>query len=369
MIPELSLFFFSADSAEGQGNKYRMLLESAKFADEHGFAAVWTPERHFQRFGGLYGSPSVTGAALAVLTKHVSIRAGSVVLPLQNPLRVAEEWAMIDNLSNGRVAISVASGWHANDFVLSPDTYQNRYADMFGKIATVQKLWRGEKVSLLNGAGVMTEVSILPAPVQAELPIWLTGQSDDTFSNAGRLGFNVLTANFSLHYDLKEFVRKAQLYRDAIQTHHGRRGHITLMAHTFVGENPEEIRTIARPAMAEYLKVNIEMQRDHSAGTKDDRGVVQKTTWVNPELSCLSEQETEIMIKFQTSNALRSPLSFIGTFDQCAQQAERLSENGVDEIACLIDFGISFNDVMASLQRLYPLAGGVQQEGNRPIAV
>src|SRR5277367_4346537 len=127
MTPQLSLFFFSADSAEGQANKYQMLLESAKFADDHGFTAVWTPERHFQRFGGLYGSPSVTGAALAVITKRIAIRAGSVVLPLQNPLRVAEEWAMVDNLSNGRVAIAAASGCHVNDFVLSSDTFKNRY--------------------------------------------------------------------------------------------------------------------------------------------------------------------------------------------------------------------------------------------------
>ena len=355
MIPQLSLFFFSADSAEQQGNKYQLLLESAKFADAHGFAAVWTPERHFQRFGGLYGSPSVTSAALAMITKHVGIRAGSVVLPLQNPLRVAEEWAMIDNLSNGRVAIAAASGWHANDFVLSPDTYQNRYADMYEKIGIVQKLWRGEKVSLANGVGLKTEVNILPAPIQPELPIWLTGQSDDTFLNAGKHGFNVLTANFALNHDLKGFVRKAKLYRDAIQTHHGRRGHITLMAHTFVGDDDDAVRKTAQPAMAEYLKVNIEMQKDHSAGTKDDRGLVRKTSWVKPELSALSEQETEIMIEFQVRNNLRSPLSFIGTYDQCTRQAERLSEIGVDEIACLIDFGIGFNDVMASLHRLSEL--------------
>ncbi len=352
MTPQLSLFFFSADSAEQEGGKYQMLLESAKFADEQGFAAVWTPERHFQRFGGLYGSPAVTGAALSVLTKHVSIRAGSVVLPLQNPLRVAEEWAMIDNLSNGRVAIAAASGWHANDFVLSPDTYQNRYQDMYDKIAIVQKLWRGEKLTLANGMGVKTQVSILPAPIQRELPIWLTGQSDDTFLNAGRLGFNVLTANFSLNHDLKEFVRKAKIYRDAIEAHHGRRGHITLMAHTFVAANQDEIRTIAKPALAEYLKVNIEMQKDHSNGTRDDRGAVRRTSWVKPELSGFSKQETEIMIEFQVANNLRSPLNFIGTFDHCAQQAELLSNSGVDEIACLIDFGVGFNDVMASLRRL-----------------
>src|SRR5271168_4851014 len=129
--PEVSLFFFSADSTERQAGKYQMLLDCARFADQNRFAAVWTPERHFQRFGGLYGSPSVTGAALAVVTKQISIRAGSVVLPLQNPLRVAEEWAMIDNLSNGRVAIAAASGWHVNDFVLSPDTYKSRYEDMY----------------------------------------------------------------------------------------------------------------------------------------------------------------------------------------------------------------------------------------------
>src|SRR5215469_9435608 len=155
-MPQLSLFFFNADAAERKHAQYDMLLESAKFADQNGFAAVWTPERHFQRFGGLYGSPSVTGAALSVLTKRIAIRAGSVVLPLQNPLRVAEEWAMIDNLSNGRVAIAAASGWHANDFVLSPNTYQNRYNDMYEKLAIIQKLWRGEKVSLPNGVGSTT---------------------------------------------------------------------------------------------------------------------------------------------------------------------------------------------------------------------
>ena len=77
--------------------------------------------------------------------------------------------------------------------------------------------------------------------------------------------------------------------------------------------------------MAEYLRVNIGMQKDHSEGTRDDRGSLRKTSWVQPELSGLSQEETEMMIEFQVRNNLSSPLSFIGTFDQCAQQAERLS--------------------------------------------
>jgi natural product biosynthesis luciferase-like monooxygenase protein len=344
MIPEISLFFFSADSSERDDYKYQLLLDSARFADENGFAAVWTPERHFQQFGGLYGSPSVTGAALAVTTKRISIRAGSVVLPLQNALRVAEEWAMIDNLSNGRVAIAAASGWHVNDFVLSPGTYNNRYEDMYEKIAVIQRLWRGEKVILANGAGVMTEVGILPAPIQREIPIWLTSQSDDSFLNAGKLGFNVLTANFSLRHSLKEFIRKSQIYREALQTHHGRRGHITLMAHTFVAENRGEIKSIAAPAMAKYLRVNLGMQKDNSVGSKQTNG-----------FSSVSDRESEILIRNQVINDLQSPLSFVGTLDECARQAERLSESGVDEIACLIDFGIGYESVMASLRQLATL--------------
>ena len=83
----------------GRRDRYRLLLEGARFADRHGFAAVWTPERHFHAFGGLYPNPAVTGAALAAITERIGIRAGSVVLPLHNPIRVAEEWSVVDNLS------------------------------------------------------------------------------------------------------------------------------------------------------------------------------------------------------------------------------------------------------------------------------
>ncbi len=61
------------------------------------------------------------------------------------------------------------------------------------------------------------------------------------------------------------------------------------------------------------------------------------------------------MINLQVNNDLHSPLSFVGSPDRCAQQAEFLGENGVDEIACLIDFGIGSEDVLASLRRLSAL--------------
>src|SRR5712692_3504600 len=107
---DFSLFYFASADGGESADKYRLLIEGAKFADTHGFAAVWTPERHFHEFGGLYPNPAVTGAALAMITKNIRIRAGSVVSPLHQTIRIAEEWAMVDNLSGGRVDVSFATG-------------------------------------------------------------------------------------------------------------------------------------------------------------------------------------------------------------------------------------------------------------------
>ena len=171
---DFSLLYFASDEGQDAGNRYRLLLEGAKFADQHNFDAVWTPERHFHAFGGLYPNPSVTSAAVAAVTERIQIRAGSVVLPLQNPIRVAEEWAVVDNLSRGRVGISFASGWQINDFVLAPQNYSARKDVMLRDLETVRRLWRGETLSFPGVDGKPVPVRILPRPVQPELPIWVT---------------------------------------------------------------------------------------------------------------------------------------------------------------------------------------------------
>ncbi|MEJ8643180.1 LLM class flavin-dependent oxidoreductase [Streptomyces sp. MS1.HAVA.3] len=144
---EFSLFFFSGDGTAAGPGKYDLLMESARFADANGFAGIWVPERHFVDFGGLYPNPSVLAAAIAVQTQQIQIRAGSCVLPLHHPVRVAEEWAVVDNLSGGRAAISAASGWHPDDFLLAPGDGQQRYPrrkeEMFEAIETIQRLWAG----------------------------------------------------------------------------------------------------------------------------------------------------------------------------------------------------------------------------------
>jgi natural product biosynthesis luciferase-like monooxygenase protein len=332
---QFSLFYFSSEEAEFTDDKYRLLIEGAKFADQHDFAAVWIPERHFHSFGGIYPNPSVLGAALAMVTERVRLRAGSVVLPLQNPIRVAEEWSVVDNLSKGRVDLAFARGWNPNDFVLSPETYANRTEALFSGMQTVQKLWRGESISLPNGIGKETEIKVYPLPKQRKLSVWITcSGGKERFIEAGALGVNILTA--LLFQPIEELAEKIALYRDsrAKHGHDPEAGHVTLMLHTFVGEDIEVVRNQVREPFIEYLKNSVDLWRQDSKNLDD-----------------LTEKEREDLLAYAFERYFQTSALF-GTPDTCLTRVARLKEIGVDEIACLIDFGVDVDVVMAALYSL-----------------
>ena len=163
---DFSLFFWGNDDGAGP-RKYQLLLEGARFADDRGFRAVWTPERHFHAFGGPYPNPSVTGAAVAAITNNLDIRAGSCVLPLHHPARVAEEWAVIDNISNGRAGLAFASGWMPEDFLLRPENAppHNKTA-MLRDVETVRRCGAARRVAFEAPGGKDVERRHATAPGQ-----------------------------------------------------------------------------------------------------------------------------------------------------------------------------------------------------------
>ena len=344
---EWSLFYFSSDASERRaGGRYDLLLRGAKFGDERGFAAVWTPERHFHAFGGLYPNPSVTSAAIAASTSRIAIRSGSCVLPLHHPLRVAEEWSVVDNLSGGRVGISFAAGWQPNDFVLRPEAFADAKDRMFRDIETVRSLWRGEPLRLTNPKGEEIEVRSLPRPVQAELPVWITAAGNpETFRMAGERGFHVLT--HLLGQGFEELAEKIALYREArAGAGHPGPGHVTLMLHTFVGDSDDEVRELVRGPMREYLRSAV--------------GLVQKAAWTFPtqkrkvngssEIS-LSEEDMEALLDHAFERYYETSGLF-GTPETCLAIVAAARRIGVDEIGCLIDFGVDPDRVLAHLEHL-----------------
>jgi natural product biosynthesis luciferase-like monooxygenase protein len=348
-----SLFYFAAGQGDdAPGSAYRLLLEGAKFADTHDFSAIWTPERHFHAFGGIYPNPAVTTAALATITSRIALRAGSIVLPLHNPLRVAEDWSVIDQLSGGRVGLSFASGWHADDFAFMPENYERRREVMLESIETVNRLWRGEKVDVVNGQGKTISVGVLPRPVQAAPPMWIASAgSVDTFKVAGRIGANVLTN--MLGQDVDDLRSKFAAYREARrEAGHEGAGTITVMLHTFVCEDTEKARELARAPFCNYLKSSFDLIkvapsmfpafRQPSLGAGDARNF-DAARFTPDDMDALMEHAFDRY--FETAGLFGSP-------EKALAMVDRLKSIGANEVACLVDFGIDVDVVLESLTHL-----------------
>ncbi|MGW4246194.1 MupA/Atu3671 family FMN-dependent luciferase-like monooxygenase [Nocardia sp. NPDC004722] len=339
---DFSLLFFASDAQQHAAGRYRLLLDSARFADANGFRAIWVPERHFHSFGGLYPNPAVLGAALATATERVRIRAGSVVLPLHDPIRVAEDWSVIDNLSGGRVDVAFATGWNADDFLLARDNYADRVEITRAGMDTVQRLWRGESVARPNGTGEQREVRIFPAPVQPSLPTWLTCSGGiERFEMAGALGANVLTA--LLFQEVDELGAKLAAYR-AARARHGHdpdAGTVTVMLHTFVGPEEARVRATVEGPFKRYLEDSVDLWRRGSEA-----------------LDSLDAKTRAKVLDFAFERYYRNNGLF-GTPASTTAMVARLHEIGVDEIACLIDFGIPDTEVLSGLEALAQLKSAV----------
>ena len=339
-MPDLGVMFFNGADT-GEHDTYRLVLETARFADRHGFSSVWVPERHYTAFGGLYPNPAVLMAALARETRRLRLMAGSIVLPLHHPLRAMEDWALVDNLSNGRAGISVAPGWNPDDFAMSPDRYAERREQMFASIPLLQRLWRGELTDATSGTGRPIRVRTYPSPVQPELPLWVTAAGNPTsFARAGEIGAHLLT--HLLDQDAVELADKIAVYRAARARagHDPASGRVTVMVHTFLGDDVETVREQVRAPYCQYIRENIGLLK----GLAYSRGTDFDVTTMAPQ--DLDEFVNFLYDRFFSTRAL------LGTPESTLPLVRQLSEAGVNEIACLVDFGPPTSLVVRHLPHL-----------------
>ncbi|TGX48201.1 amino acid adenylation domain-containing protein, partial [Sphingomonas gei] len=337
---KFSLFYFGSDSS-GAGERYKFYIESAKFADSNGLNAIWTPERHFHDVGGLYPNPAILSASLATVTQNLQLRAGSVVLPLHNVVRVAEEWSVIDNLSGGRVGMAIASGWHPRDFVLAPDSFASRRQVMREGIATLKDLWNGRSIELPDGEGRSSTVRIFPDPVQHDLPLWITAAGNpETFRYAGEIGSNVLTHLLgqsigSLHHNIA-------IYRQA-RADHGHdpaAGQVTLMVHTYLGNDASATLETARTPFIDYILQHVDLL---TSALKE----------ADFEANLNSPEGRQRIAEFAFERYTRTA-SLIGTPQGSARLVRQLQSASVNEIACFIDW-MGAEEALAALPSLVEL--------------
>ena len=334
-IPECGIFFFG-DAAPTMGDGlYDFYLEAARLADQAGLSALWTPERHFTAVAGAFPNPALLTAALATTTHRLKLRAGSVVFPLHHPVRIAEDWAVLDRLSGGRAELALASGWLADDFIFAPDLYETRKAALHDGVGVLRQLWAGEGVAFRNGLGQTVDVRIRPLPAARQLPLWLTATSNpETFEMAGRLGCNVLTALNNQSPD--ELRRNIARLRQAARMAGHVAPRVALMLHSFVAASDADARAKVAPALRDYLRAHADLRRDFVKRMDNSQEMS------GADLDGLLDLALERMIA----------QGVVGSVEHCARRLAELGEMGVDEVAALVDFGLDAASVLPSIQAL-----------------
>lgn len=352
---EFSFYYFGLYDAAYAPGKYDLLFAGARYADDHGFRALWVPERHFHEFGGFSPNPSVLCAALAHATTRIGLRAGSVVLPIHHPVRVVEEWAVVDNLSNGRVGLGLASGWHPNDFIFAPDTFGKHRDLTFESIATIRHLWQGKTLTYRNGAGHATPVQIFPMPVQRTVPLYLTiVNNPDTFAKAGELGVGILTNLMAM--SVEELAQNIARYRAARAAagYDPLTGEVVVLMHTFVSEDLLHARAVARRPLCEYFRSTISLFKSMA----ENMGVQNDFDQLSP-----TQQDDFLALVYDRYVVDRA---LIGTPESCTAVVEQLHTIGVTEIACFVDFGIEGSTVQAHFPQVNALRERCQVENSPP---
>jgi alkanesulfonate monooxygenase SsuD/methylene tetrahydromethanopterin reductase-like flavin-dependent oxidoreductase (luciferase family) len=162
--------------------RYAAALAMAEQADAAGFTAVTTDEHHGAPDGWM-PSPLVFGGMLAARTTRAVISIQALLLPLHDPLRVAEDLIVSDLVSGGRLAVTLGVGYRPEEYAAHRKDWSRRGALMDEAVATLLAAWRGERIDR-DG----TEVRVTPAPLTPQPPVMIGGSSRPSARRAARFG-------------------------------------------------------------------------------------------------------------------------------------------------------------------------------------
>jgi alkanesulfonate monooxygenase SsuD/methylene tetrahydromethanopterin reductase-like flavin-dependent oxidoreductase (luciferase family) len=239
---------YHAETDPPQGVYMRRLIDRLAWAEALGFDAIWLNEHHFSPWGGMMPSPPVALAALSQRTSRVRLGTSVSVLALHHPVHVAEQLAMLDLISGGRLELGVGRGSAPFDHEVFGFDFSHAQARTLEALEVILQAWRGEPFSHTGTYFQVPSVQVWPRPEQRpHPPVWIScSSSRESFEWTARHGYNLLTIGF-----VKPVPRFAELTRAYRQLHP--EGQITTLYHSVVGENGARARQQATDAIGRFL--------------------------------------------------------------------------------------------------------------------
>ena len=239
---EFGLFFdFDIRKGDTQTETFERCFRQVEASEEMGVDSIWLAEVHFSPYSVL-SSPLIVASSVATRTARVRIGLAVQVLPLTNPLRVAEEVATLDHISQGRLDFGVGRSGLTRYY----KGYNIDYAESSGRFVeamdVITKAWGEQPFSHEGDFYSFHDVSVEPKPFQRpHPPVRVATASADTFSMVGRMGYPIFVSTST---DEAELVKRIELYRNARRdAGHEGLGDILLRIPAYISESAERARS------------------------------------------------------------------------------------------------------------------------------
>lgn len=261
--------------------RYRDTIEQSVHAESLGFESVWPVEQHFNSELSITPAPLLLLAALAERTRTMRLGIAIVLLPLSHPLRVAEEIAVLDVISNGRVEFGVGRGTiaaHFSGFGLAQSESRDRFLEA---LEVILKAWSHERTSHHGRFFQFDNIAVVPKPVQRPYPPLLAAaNSAETFELMGRMGYPIVVATpINPFPRLRELVPRYREARKAAGHPDNGPADVTLALPIYVSENRADIRPVMEPSIGHYLQTVANIYAAQNTQAAVNRDHFRRTTY------------------------------------------------------------------------------------------
>ncbi len=307
---------------------YAEMLEEVSMADQMGFDSAWLSEHHFLE-DGYCPSLLLTAAAIAAKTKNIRIGTGVLLMPLHDPIRVAEDAAVADLISDGRIILGIGLGYRQEEFDGFGRTLKQRRGRMEESIEILTKSWADDAFSLDGKHYQLDNVNVTPKPVQQPIPIWIGAFTEPAIRRAARIG--------------------APLYVPAI-------GVIPIVKYLFdmhadllkeYGCNPDDVeKPLVREMYISDKNADDTWEDIKEHVTYTAKGYASWGSMVDTEGNLLSDPTDPILYDIARAQ------SIIGTPEECIETIKQYqAETPADNLICRFKFpGISHEESLRSMR-------------------
>ncbi len=298
------------------------VLRLGEAAEEGGLSTLWVAEHHFHS-GGVSPSPPVLLAALGARTRRLRLGALVSVLPFHRPIELAEQYAMVDQLVQGRLNLGVGSGYIPLEFEgFGVDPLQKR--ELFDRaLETLLAAFEGKEVRAEGANSVPVRINVRPVQ-RPHPPLWIAVQRREALPYVARRGVSVALVPYATISSPAELADEVREYRSHLPA--GAHGEVAAALHLYAGPHPDR----ARLALQRYL---------------DSRLATQSAFY--------QEKVRRDPAHANAATIEKSGWAIFGTPEEVAKRLHAFAATGVNEVLGIFDFGgLPSEEVLRSVRAL-----------------